>query len=414
MYSQDSLDYIRLARSLTETFTFGHNGVAEIFRVPGYPVLLALASLTGHLTATTVLIQVALGVATVALVYAVAAGSGDERLALVAGWIAVFEPSLVMYCGRILSETLFTALLATSLFVWLRRDISPGSRAAAVGVLASAAALVRPVGYFVPLVYAVSALVTRRAEPWAARLRSAVIIVAVSAGMLGLWHARNARVAGFWGFSGQADRQAYLTSDAWLTAEAEGRSFAEVRSDFTESIRRATGDADDRGVRFTREARRRGLRFLQSHLFPVLRLQLTGSLLVLLEPPRDNIVVFGADERFTELRGSVLHSPLQALTSLIAQRRSAIVWLMVLGAYWLSFLILAGVGIIRLWAMPALRQYLGLAPALMAGYLLFASGGYFGQARFRHPLMPILSIIAAAGVLWVRDRVSSWWGAAPA
>src|SRR6185503_12289157 len=73
LYSPDSWDYLRLARNLAGTFEFSQNGLVEVFRTPGYPLLLAVASLTGHLTATAVLIQVVLGVATVALVYGIAA-----------------------------------------------------------------------------------------------------------------------------------------------------------------------------------------------------------------------------------------------------------------------------------------------------------------------------------------------------
>jgi 4-amino-4-deoxy-L-arabinose transferase-like glycosyltransferase len=405
LYSPDSWDYVGLARNLADTFSFSRNGVVEVFRAPGYPLLLAIASLTGHLTATAVLIQVALGVATVALVYGIAAGSGNKQLALTAGWIAACEPLLVMYCGSILTETLFTTLLLASLFVWLRTDISPRWRFAVVAVLASALALVRPVGYLVPFLYAASALFASPDRAWSARLRGALIVMAVATMMLGAWHVRNARVANFWGFTAQVERQTYLTSAVWLTAKAEGRSFQEVRSDFMEDVRRATGDPDERGARFTREARERGLRFVRSHLLAILRLQFAGSLLVILEPPRgENTVVFGRDSRFTGLRGYALsHSPLETLARLATENARVILWLAILGGYWLLFLAVVVIGAIRLRHLPILTRHLGLTTVAVHAYLLLASGGYFGQARFRHPLMPILCIVAAVGVQRLRD-----------
>jgi len=40
-------------------------------------------------------------------------------------------------------------------------------------------------------------------------------------------------------------------------------------------------------------------------------------------------------------------------------------------------------------------------------YLIAASGGPYGTSRYRHPMMPILSILAAAGLARRRDRASA-------
>jgi hypothetical protein len=95
---------------------------------------------------------------------------------------------------------------------------------------------------------------------------------------------------------------------------------------------------------------------------------------------------------------------LETLALLTTENARVILWLAILGGYWLLFLTVASIGAIRLRHLSALRQHLGFTPAVLHVYLLLASGGYFGQARFRHPLMPILCIVAAVGVQRLRDR----------
>jgi hypothetical protein len=98
---------------------------------------------------------------------------------------------------------------------------------------------------------------------------------------------------------------------------------------------------------------------------------------------------------------------LETLAILTTENARVILWLAILGGYWLLFLTVASIGAIRLRRLPALTQHLGLTTAVVYVYLLLASGGYFGQARFRHPLMPILCIVAAVGVQGLRDSYRS-------
>jgi 4-amino-4-deoxy-L-arabinose transferase-like glycosyltransferase len=403
----DSAGYMLFAENLATTFSFGDRGVPEVFRTPGYPMLLAFASLTGHMLVTAVLIQIALGVATVGMVYGIAQGGGDDRLARVAAWTAAFDPLLVLFCSIILTETLFTTLLVGSLFVFLRRDVGSARGCILAALLASLAALVRPIAYFVPLLYATFALLNRRGPPWPARFGHAAAAVAIAAVVLGGWHVRNARVAGFSGFSAQSDRQLYFTSAVWAQARHEGRSFGEVREAFQADLARASGESNEMRPRFAAEARQRGLAFLKSNWAEVLQLQLAGTLVVLLQPPlaETRPLVGSIDERAGSLRDYALRASLgDVLTQALAERPSVIVWRALRVVYWGAFLALLAVGMVRLVRVSRLRRYLGATTGVLCAYLLLASGGYFGQARFRHPLMPIASIVAASGLCALGDR----------
>ena len=216
------------------------------------------------------------------------------------------------------------------------------------------------------------------------------------------------RVADSWDFSSQVDRQLYLTTAAAVTAEAEGRPFEAVRADFIDDVLEATGAVDFRGGPFAEEVRRRGLQFVRSHPLAVLRLQLVGSLRVLLQPPGSEAITFFGlvGNHHAGLTAYALsHSPVETLAIVKTEGVPVIAFMAIGSAYWCLFLSMAAAGAIRLRHLTVLRQQLGLTTALVSVYLVLASGGRWGSARFRHPLMPVLCIIAAAGVLWLRDRM---------
>ena len=69
--TDDSYEYLRLGESLAAG-SFSQDGVAEVLRTPGYPLLVALGAVTGHPIGLTILLQVAIGGVGAAIVYALA------------------------------------------------------------------------------------------------------------------------------------------------------------------------------------------------------------------------------------------------------------------------------------------------------------------------------------------------------
>lgn len=115
--------------------------------------------------------------------------------ALAAGGFLVFDPMLVYFTSRIMSESLFTALAAGFLLVWLRAWQSGSAKAAALaGALGAAATLTR--GVMLPYggALALVALLRRREQPAWARL---VLVCGVVWTLgVGAWTARNWRAYG--------------------------------------------------------------------------------------------------------------------------------------------------------------------------------------------------------------------------
>lgn len=102
------------ATELLHHGTFTTQGRPEVFRTPGYPLLLLPGLGTGQLTAVTIAIQIALSLLTVAGVFALALAvtvTENARAAAAAAGVYAVEPLSVEYASLLLTETLFTALL---------------------------------------------------------------------------------------------------------------------------------------------------------------------------------------------------------------------------------------------------------------------------------------------------------------
>lgn len=148
----DSLSYWQLARSIAsgEPYEYGWSE-ASCFRTPGYPAFLAPLFLIWEnppvLAARA--LGVALGIAVVALTFAIAERFGSRRVAMLAALGVALSPELVFSSGLVLSETLFDLLLLSQLLVWLWRQEAASTShqrfyAGLLGTLTAMSVLVRP------------------------------------------------------------------------------------------------------------------------------------------------------------------------------------------------------------------------------------------------------------------------------
>ena len=170
-------------------------------RMPGYPLFIAACN--ADVRAIRVA-QVLIDVSTTLAVFLIARRWLHERRALLACGLAVLNPLLVYFSGLLLSETLYVAMLAWSLYLLVRQ------RTAVFGLLLCALAIhVRPSGIVMPLMLGALA-------PWtwgyARPLRSAMIATLIAAGMtilvLAPWALRNQAILG---------RTIWLTSSSGIT-----------------------------------------------------------------------------------------------------------------------------------------------------------------------------------------------------
>ncbi len=383
----DTRSYVEPARSLLASGALDSDGAPELVRTPGYPLLLAVGERLGVLAPVTLALQVALGVLTVWMVARLAREIGARaRVARLAAALYAVEPLSLSLTGKLLTETLFTAVLVAMLLVLARWARGGRTRLlAAAGALLAAACFVRPVLYYaVPvLAVTVAAIGWRRDRRTRCALTGAALFLGMAGAPLLAWQARNARVAGYGGFSAIADLDLFYYRAAGVVALRTGRALESVQAEWMmargDRLRQAGRAARgrERAAQY-HEMRARACAVLAGDPAAVLRVTAAGAVRIL----------FGLGTTdWAELIG-------------VERRPRAHLFLTaMLAAYLLLVLALAARGLrVRGWKLSALPVF------VVSIYLVAVTAGPGAYSRFRHPVMPPLCVLAAAGAGTRRRR----------
>jgi 4-amino-4-deoxy-L-arabinose transferase-like glycosyltransferase len=396
-HSPDSMTYVRPAVSLVETGRFDSYGAPELSRTPGYPLVLALGELAGGVVPVTLALQVLLNTATVVGVAVLAlVMGGGTRVALLAAAIYALDPSSIIYVSKVVSETLFTAVvtvLLIALTYWVRAG---GTRAlVASSILLAVGCFVRPILYFAPapLAVIVGAIAWRRhAARWRALAQAALFFI-VAAAPIAAWRARNMVVAGYDRFAAITDINLLYYRAAGVIARRSGEPIDQVQV----RLRREWG-ADSTLTASGRVARGRE----RAARYFGMRAQAREVLV------NDPIAV--ALDAFAGAARTVLGRDTSGWALLFGAQSGSSGWELVkvaLTVFWLPVFALAFVGLLRGgWDAYA------LVPALVtSAYLVAAAAGPEAYSRFRLAIVPLISVLAAGGALYIWNRLWTPQGA---
>jgi 4-amino-4-deoxy-L-arabinose transferase-like glycosyltransferase len=170
----------------------------QTYRTPGYPLFLALAGggAGGLSQALLFVAQALLLGGCVFLLGLTTRRVAGERVALVAATAYAIDPYSKHYVGLVLTEMLASFFVLAAVYVAVRALQNTPSVLmwGAGGALAAALALVRPIYVFVPLLFAVAALVAR--APARQRVQAAAAVLVAAAIVLTPWLAWNERATG--------------------------------------------------------------------------------------------------------------------------------------------------------------------------------------------------------------------------
>lgn len=392
--SADTHTYVRPAESLVAVGRFDSDRAPELSRTPGYPVLLAVGELTRRVVPTTVALQVILNTATTLGVALLALAMGStRRVAVLAAAIYALEPSGIVYVSKLLTETLFTAAV-TAILVTFTLWVRDGGRTQLFGAaaLVAVAGFVRPIAYYAPLPLAALAMfVAWRYHHLAVRaaLLSAVAFFVTAGAPLAAWRVRNTMVAGYDRFAAIGDVNLLYYRAAGVVARRSGQSIdavqARMRRELDADAPLIATDRRERGHERTArylEMRRRAGAILISDPAAVALDAVAGAART----------VFG---RETSEWGLLLGLPPLSRGWLAVRVMLTLAWLPVL------FVAVVGLLAVR-WDLRVV-----LPGILLSAYLVVLSAGPEAYSRFRLAFVPVVSIFAAAGATYVRQRVAA-------
>lgn len=397
----DSKGYVELADNLRAHAAFQRNGTAEIFRTPGYPMFLLLGAPFGRAGWRVAMIaQATMDVALVYLTFLLGTLICNRRVGLYAAVFQALSPVAAAASVRILSDSVFAFLLTLTVLLVVHH-IKTGRwwSVLSAGLVAAMACYVRPVGLLCCAVVAV-VLLARHGGGWKRSGAFAGVVLA----LLGPWLVRNFVVADYLGMSSFAGDSMYYFSAAEVLARVDNIDVASERWRLRSEDRAATDLADESltSGQAARRRRDRALGIILAHPLTYAKVHLRGSVGFLLPGITDVMEVTGltAGGKGTL---DVLHR--RGLWPAIRHYVAGGSW-----AIWLCapavILLVAKYALCLVAVVSGAVKSMASAGWLM-GLLILAlalAGGPAATARFRVPVVPLLSVIASCGLVLLIDR----------
>jgi 4-amino-4-deoxy-L-arabinose transferase-like glycosyltransferase len=383
----DTASYVAPARALAEE---GHYVRApgsddpEYYRTPGYPVFLAgVYRLVGDSDLVVLIAQAVLSTLTVLIVYVIGARLWSFDSAVVAAALVAVEPLQFAYSGIVATETLDALVLATGALVLIRLVSARRHQvgwAALAGLAFAAATFVRPATYYLPCLLAVPLMLWSRRVLGTRRGLAVIASFLLAYGApIAVWQLRNVAVVDTWRFNAVEGKNLYLFRGGDVVSHEDGIPSAEARA----RLRRALGPRD--GYRsdgaYYDEMWRRGSELAREHPVDLL-----------LQTPRGLLSVLLVTGRSSDAYGY------------FGIKRAPLLVHVLLNAALVAFYILTIAGLVAALTRKTDRVKHMLL-LLTAGYVLLVSAGPeawepAGRGlRLRSPVMPILCLYTAAGLL---------------
>ena len=363
----DSFSYLAPAQNvLSGLGFFSGPDIVETMRTPGYPLLLAAF---GTKTLTVIVLQHLLNVALCAGVYLVARGRVSRFAGIVAALLLAFDTPTIHLANKILTETLFAAVLFAVFMLALN-----ARHLMATGALTGALVLIRPVAiaYFVVL----AVFFVFRRVAW----KAIAIFVCVSLVLPIAWAARNAFHTGVFTVASISGTNLLIHRAAGALAILDGGDF-KIALERHQSELEARVDAEilanedvenaedvDHAV-MARYEERIAWPIIRQHPVAFALLTARGIAVNLFDSDADAIVLV------SRLPPQLIRACVETLT--------------------IALFVLATFGVGVLWRRD---RALALLIAMTVAYFILMSAGGESEYRFRVPIMPQVMIAAGAGV----------------
>lgn len=417
-HDPDTNSYIQPTQELLSDGTFSINGKTELHRTPGYSLILAPGIAANHVEVVTIALQILLSASSVWLVFLISLEIfSSYRAAVIAAWLYAIEPLSVVYTSKLLTETWFTTLLLLSMYFLIRHlklqrtEARPVTKCLFISAAALAGTVyVRPVSYFLPICIFVGWVLviligywTKRVSSVVVKLMSAVGFIIVSMSLIAAWQVRNYVQTGYSGFSAAQDAILYNSLGAATLASIEGRSFYDVRKSlgvnndeiyFSKHPDQKTW-SEAQVMRFRGEE---GRRILLQHPLTYLKIHSEGTLRLVFGPGATQLLgLFRLSEEggVGGLLDAIHDRGIIRVSLDLFERNPLFFWSNVVFAFYLfAILGFAVLGLVR--RMDRTRTDILLLVGVIAYLIAMAAG--LGYSRFRHPIMPVLCILAGMGM----------------
>jgi Dolichyl-phosphate-mannose-protein mannosyltransferase len=407
-YERYSFEYLTGARNLVKDGNYSTQGNPEVYRPPGYPMLLVPGILANRVTGVTIALQIVLSCLTVYLVFRIGLLMfGREDIALLCGVLYAIEPLSVVFTGLVMSETLMACVVTAFLYHLVKYSQTASLRSLLYSaVFLGLSAYIRALSWFLPVLVALMVVAWALSRHNKAMIGHAAVFLCVSLTLMGIWQIRNGLETGYWSFSGIFDRGLYFTLGGSLLAAKQGKSgFEDLRDEQAGRLKNEVSSQSGVAERF-RFMRKEGLKIIADNPFAYAEIHVKGMARTVVSLGAHVYVrvlgmLPGADARSNrslcdqDFISAVLSSCRDVSATMIAL--TVLLTLLFAADYLFVAVALFSKGFLK--SVPVL-MLIGVAL-----YFLLISGGPHGYSRYRHVIMPIVCIFAGYGLGLVAGRL---------
>jgi 4-amino-4-deoxy-L-arabinose transferase-like glycosyltransferase len=427
VWHPDSASYHSLAVNILNHGVFSRTSgppfVYESFRTPGYPLLLAAVyRLFGVSELPFMVLQAITATGSVALIWLLGSRLFSPRVGALAAVILSLDVASVCLGQMLLSETVFTMLMVTAIWLLVRAlpllRVWPGF--ALSGLALACATFVRPVAYYLVPSGAVGiasyfvlrgrATIASRSR-WRLAMGRAGASVLVPVLLVGGWQLRNLHETGSARFSQIEGQNMLWYRAAGAISVRDHKTLFQVQrewgldtehSDFSGWLAANPEFAGSTDAARGEEWLRRGMATVVRNPGWYLIAHLRGTAALLLEPGTYFLACLAGVE--TSERGRELIDRIDGMSLWSVTASLSAIWsghrFLFLSSLWaLIFLALLYTGVV-LWLVraPCRGRTAGvLTVVIVLGYFAITSAGPEASSRFRVPMMPLLAVLSAAG-----------------
>jgi hypothetical protein len=409
----DTPGYVGLAQSLLHgSFlspgTYSIQGTPEIFRPPGYPLLLLPAILFQHVVIIGLFENFLLAAMSAWLVWRIVTDfCPSSKAAFWSVLLYCFEPMGLVYSETLMSETLFTTVVLLFVLTLTRFFREPTHAKLALSALTlGCATYIRPVPVYLGLWLVPVFFVLLGKLSWSQRATRAALFVFMFMLTLVPWIIRNAVVADYKAFSSSQDWNLYFMSAAAVQAKLQHRNSAEVMAEWgaTTSIEDYLRTHPEQRTwpesQIARFWGREAKRIISPHLMTYAVIHARGCIRVIFNPGVTEVLrsMGMYPDSTNPLVPKLDQGFIRAVPWLFQQYPVTALLIPLMAGQLLFYYALALAGLRR---MPLEVGFLFCALFL---YFVLVSGFPSAMARYRVPVMPLVCISAGVAVASCRMK----------
>ncbi|HAX77066.1 MAG TPA: hypothetical protein DCY88_14825 [Cyanobacteria bacterium UBA11372] len=423
----DTASYLKPAHDLLTYGRFTSNGFPEIFRVPGYCIMLIPGIILNQVELVTVALQIGLTCLAVYLVYKIALllFNNNEPIAVICAFLYALEPLSIIYTVKLLTESAFACLILAFLYCFLKYFKGQSlSWLLVSSIILAISTYVRPIAYYLPFLLTLLLVIwelTKTPHKIIA-LFHALLFFSLSMGPIYLWNIRNKTVADYSGFSSVVEVNLYYWHAAALLTVKEGKTFGEQQIRLQNQLKNEVPKEAFRGdipahlcctPAYTSPTvlnymRTEAKKIIFKNYLIYFKLRLNGTLNLLLNstpwPYLTTLNVYKIDgfadianQQATEF---IKKGLLAGMAYYLNQTPGVVsrTWL-ILQVNLILYMVFALIGLL---SKNFFKPFPSLIVMTLGFYLTIIPGGPDAlSSRYRHPIMPIICILAGYGVYFI-------------